>query len=236
MTKQQQPKSEMKWGKYIFQLLGKGLFVLFLRYLYMMSQNTAPPVAPWEYSNWVLYPSLLVGAYPVTKSTTDGTQNTVLLAENVLEDVTLFIDLVNHTEKAGTPYSSALRAHQQYLNVPINDHSIPTTQLDTFCSALEAAYTEITTKQTKRGESGALVYVHCWGGHGRTGVFASILLAKVKGMSAEVALGAVSRLHKEGRKKHGRMGVPGNSPQTEEQRQFVRDFLENEQTYCPPPK
>jgi hypothetical protein len=36
--------------------------------------------------------------------------------------------------------------------------------------------------------AGEVVYIHCYGGHGRTGIFASVLLGRIYGIDAEKAL------------------------------------------------
>jgi hypothetical protein len=56
-------------------------------------------------------------------------------------------------------------------------------------------HTAHTTARTQRGvcvvrvhRAGEVVYIHCYGGHGRTGIFASVLLGRIHGIDAEKAL------------------------------------------------
>jgi len=43
--------------------------------------------------------------------------------------------------------------------------------------------------------AGRVLYVHCWGGHGRTGVFVCLLLVALYRISASEALRRVQRYH-----------------------------------------
>ncbi len=66
---------------------------------------------------------------------------------------------------------------------------------------------------------GERLYVHCWGGRGRTGTVAACLLAKVYGMGAEEALERVQRAFDTRRDDNRR------SPETPEQYAFVRRYI-----------
>jgi hypothetical protein len=77
------------------------------------------------------------------------------------------------------------------------------------------------------GEEGRCVYIHCWGGRGRAGLVGACLLSVIfPELDAAVILGLIqggydSRL--------GSQGMPtalSKSPQTEQQRAFVKDFVE----------
>lgn len=59
------------------------------------------------------------------------------------------------------------------------------------------------------------VYVHCWGGHGRTGTIIALLLAQLYGMSSERALQLTSLFHTQ------RENRKSKSPQTQAQRDQV---------------
>lgn len=66
--------------------------------------------------------------------------------------------------------------------------------------------------------NGGAVYIHCWGGRGRAGMVAAAALARIYGVSAEEALERVDRALKT-REPEGR------APQTDEQIEFVRQFV-----------
>ena len=68
------------------------------------------------------------------------------------------------------------------------------------------------------GNGGGVLYLHCWGGRGRAGMVAAATLARLYGLSAEEALERVDRALKT-REPQGR------APQTDEQVEFVRQFV-----------
>lgn len=71
-----------------------------------------------------------------------------------------------------------------------------------------------------RVEKGQTLYVHCWGGRGRAGMVGTALLAELYAMGADEALERVQRAF-DTRQDEGR-----RSPETVEQRAFVRQFIE----------
>ncbi|MBI2334113.1 MAG: dual specificity protein phosphatase family protein, partial [Chloroflexi bacterium] len=98
-----------------------------------------------------------------------------------------------------------------YQRFAIRDHGVPSEQtmtliLDTIDAAIQ---------------SGSPVYVHCWGGVGRTGIVVGCYLVR-HGMSAEKALERVNALYKT--RPHNYFLV--RSPETEEQADFVRNWRE----------
>lgn len=84
----------------------------------------------------------------------------------------------------------------------------------------------IESKQSKQ-ES---FYLHCWGGHGRTGILAGILIGIFYGLSGDEALSHVERVHAMRINFHmldlDGNRVPYTSPQTDPQRNQVRRILE----------
>ena len=67
--------------------------------------------------------------------------------------------------------------------------------------------------------AGEGVYMHCWGGRGRSGLVGACLLAKLYGLSAEEVLQRVGAAYS------CRNSDDHKSPETDEQVQFVRDFV-----------
>lgn len=75
-----------------------------------------------------------------------------------------------------------------------------------------------------RIQKGQVVYLHCWGGRGRAGTVGAAFLASLYGLSAEQALERVQKAF-DTRNDGGR-----KSPETNEQIEFVTDFVKRLQT------
>jgi hypothetical protein len=58
-----------------------------------------------------------------------------------------------------------------------------------------------------RARAGEKLYIHCWGGHGRTGTLVSLILAELYNLSADQALRACQRFH-DSRLRHDRAYSP----------------------------
>ena len=71
-------------------------------------------------------------------------------------------------------------------------------------------------------DSGGVVYVHCWGGVGRTGTVVGCHLVR-HGMTGEDALARVAELFKNMEKSARRQ----RSPETDDQAAFVRSWRED---------
>jgi protein-tyrosine phosphatase len=113
--------------------------------------------------------------------------------------VTLFLDLTQAGEL--DPYSSLVAQHARYVNRPILDFSIPTS--DDLAATLDEIDDELA--------AGGLVYVHCWAGCGRTGVVVGSWLVR-HGVEPQEALRRVAEERGLG------------CPQTLEQRFLVLDW------------
>lgn len=98
-----------------------------------------------------------------------------------------------------------------YHRFAIRDHGVPSTQTMTLIlDTIDAAV-----------ESGNPVYVHCWGGVGRTGTVVGCYLIR-HGMPAKQALEQVNALYLTRPKDYFLV----RSPETDEQCQFVRNWRE----------
>ena len=74
----------------------------------------------------------------------------------------------------------------------------------------------------ERVRAGEVLYVHCWGGKGRAGLVCACLLAYLYNIGAEEALVRTQvycSLRNQG------VGASIHSPETEAQKQQVRDFV-----------
>lgn len=161
---------------------------------------------------WVVPGRFLAGEYPGALDGAEARQKVRKLLE---AGVTSFLDLT--TEGELIPYEPFLREEAARLGVtvehrriPIQDLSVPRPAeavniLDTIDSAIVSGHT---------------VYLHCWGGIGRTGTVVGCYLAR-HGHRGQTALAELTRLWKVMEKATWRV-----SPETDEQKEFVRNWRE----------
>lgn len=160
---------------------------------------------PFPRSYWVLPGRLLAGEYPGSALLHEAYEKTRSLLNL---DIDTFIDLTldDHLD----PYEPVLRREafrQQkpysYLKFGFLDMSAPSRRdMKNILDALD-----------DRIEKSRNIYLHCWGGIGRTGTVVGCFLAR-HGITGQAALDEIGRL---------RLAVPGGraSPETDEQRRMV---------------
>jgi protein-tyrosine phosphatase len=178
---------------------------------------------PIRESYWVKPGRFLAGEYPAAPYTERARERLGALLDagiNTFFDLTLVNEL--------PPYLSILRDEAnkrgiriQHVRFPILDHNIPprgtmSALLDTIDSAIS------------RGRN---VYVHCWGGIGRTGTTVGCYLVR-HGLTGEQALAELAERWKD---------VPKSSffprsPETDQQVEFVFNWWENLPTPPPAPE
>lgn len=163
---------------------------------------------PWEHDEeihayWVVPGRLLAGEYPNRASEEgDGFSK---LSPLIDAGVRTFIDLTDEYDLLD-PYEDMLCAYDKginYYNFPIPDLGI----------VGHDKYDEILYTIDNRISDG-VVYVHCWGGIGRTGTVVGCYLVS-QGMSPMQALQRIEKLRNGSRKQLF------SSPQTPEQVQIV---------------
>lgn len=177
---------------------------------------------------WVLPDRLLAGQYP-------GSYNEISTRKKLCRyldtGISFFLDLTEQNEISPTgerkPYDKILQAEAharnikvQHQRMSIQDFGIPTRAfmtriLDTIDDALKA---------------GHKVYVHCWGGIGRTGTVVGCYFVR-HGKSGEQALKHIARLWRS----VGKSKTYPLSPEIEVQRKFVAEFtdtLKSESNFC----
>uniref|UniRef100_A0A6C0LSZ0 Tyrosine specific protein phosphatases domain-containing protein n=1 Tax=viral metagenome TaxID=1070528 RepID=A0A6C0LSZ0_9ZZZZ len=124
--------------------------------------------------------------------------------------VKVFVDLTYENEKKIVPYTTNCR----YISYPIKDNNIPydrisfTVLIYNLCNILHTL------------PPGDLLYVHCKGGHGRSGVVVACIVSKFCNFSPKDAILHTTKSHDDRitmRDIWRRMG----SPQTKQQKQFV---------------
>jgi hypothetical protein len=166
------------------------------------------PAAPGD-SYWVLDGRLLAGPYPgaPTRAEAEAKLDALLDA-----GVTCFVDLTEEGEGPPLyPYSALLRRRAAergvritHVRLPIRDVAVPT-------SSHMRALIGVIRLALAVGET---VYVHCWGGVGRTGTVVGCLLIE-DGAAPSDVLGELVRLRRHTRRAHR------TSPDTEAQWAFV---------------
>jgi protein-tyrosine phosphatase len=138
-------------------------------------------------SYWVEENRFLAGEYPggYDPETTCHRMDAFLKA-----GVNAFIDLTQPHELI--PYENLLKeqaknygVNTSYHRFPIRDHTTPSTE--TMTAILNAIDEAI--------DNGGCVYVHCWGGVGRTGMVVGCYLVR-HGNTNEQALAQVNKLYK----------------------------------------
>lgn len=150
---------------------------------------------------WVLNQKLLAGEYPRDR---DEKSSQEKIAALLKWGVNVFIDLTEPNEGL-LPYSHLIE-YASHLRFPIRDVSIPESPEQTK-AILDTIDCHI--------EKGRLVYVHCWGGVGRTGVIVGCWLAR-HGTGGESALIQLRKLWAQCPKSATR-----KSPETPEQEQYI---------------
>ncbi|MGD2158087.1 MAG: dual specificity protein phosphatase family protein [Anaerolineales bacterium] len=165
-------------------------------------------MTPIPNAYWVLPDKFMAGPYPgdVDIGMTRRKINWLLR-----QGVDFFLDLTKSDERELIPYADYLEEQAQLLgllvqrvHVPIQDFSTPSREeMTRILDSLDAAM-----------ERGSVVYVHCFGGIGRTGTVVGCYLVR-HGMSGEAALKRIAQL---------RRNLPSGektSPETEAQREMV---------------
>lgn len=165
---------------------------------------------PIEHCYWVSPGSLLAGEYPRTPDERESRQKIGAL---IGAGVSAFIDLTEATEGL-LPYAQFLDEHKDreitHQRFPIEDVSTPAPRLA--AAVLDAIDGHLLT--------GRIVYVHCWGGVGRTGVIVGCWLSR-HGYHGEAALARLDELWQKCPK-----SAHKPSPETDSQRQFITNWTE----------
>lgn len=200
--------------------------------------NTHEYTGPTDESNWVLKNRLIIGAYP---GAVDETLHQDLLTKIMRARVTTFVCLQSEfdfdaTEEewmSGTkirPYVNdaahvrgrlvkeepSLFNGQQvsqinFVHCPIVDCDVQQDEV----------IIKLATNILRRLDDGEVLYLHCWGGHGRAGTVGSIVLGLLYGLNGEEAMNYIQALHDT---RKFPLGVP--SPQTFTQRKQVIRILQ----------
>jgi protein-tyrosine phosphatase len=163
---------------------------------------------PIPASYWVVQRRLLAGEYPGAFTEREAASRLAAFHDT---GVTSFVDLTEEHELP--PYEALLGKEVRSTRRAIVDFGCPTPEQ--MSETLDLIDSEL--------ERGEVVYVHCWGGRGRTGTVVGCWLVR-HGSSGEEALATIKSL---------RQAIPRaawqRSPETGDQRQFVRIWSERGQ-------
>jgi predicted protein tyrosine phosphatase len=170
---------------------------------------------PISESYWVEPGRLLAGEYPGQYTPESTRQRIDALLEAGFDT---FIDLTKPNETI--PYFRVLLEESKYYevevqhhNFPIGDFGLPTPE--TMKSILDTIDTAL--------QDGRKIYLHCWGGIGRTGTTVGCYLVR-RGMNGEEALKQLAEWWRTVPKSQ----IHLHSPETYEQVQFIRNWAQYE--------
>ncbi len=163
---------------------------------------------PTADSYWVVPGLLLAGEYPGARL---GGEALTKLGDLLDAGVRAFIDLTEAGEYGLRPYWPLVQQLAAERGVSVTHQRI---SIRDMCAPAPAHMLAVLNAIDAAVAQGCPVYVHCYGGIGRTGTVAGCYLVR-HGTSGAAALAEIARLRQE---------TPDGyrqSPETEEQRQFV---------------
>lgn len=166
------------------------------------------PAAPIPDSYWVIPGQLLAGEYPCHS---DETRCCEKLQRILNAGVTWFIDLTEADEYRLRPYAPMLADLVTRSGVPARHTRFPIPDMGT---PAQARMQEILQTIKSLCAAGETVYVHCYGGIGRTGTVIGCHLVQ-QGMTGATALAQIAQWRKNTPDGHR------TSPETEAQRAMV---------------
>jgi protein-tyrosine phosphatase len=176
---------------------------------------------PTDCSNWLVTGRILMSAYPGDISR----QKALLKAKQLVDaNITLVACLQEKSELVRfQPYEpDILLAHKnanletkiEFINFGIPDYDIADDDL----------VDEFTDDLVKRFHDGENILLHCWGGHGRTGTIAAVLLCKLYDISADESLKRVQAVHDCRVEPRGTRS-PQSTPQFQQVKRLAKKYL-----------
>jgi ADP-ribosylglycohydrolase/protein-tyrosine phosphatase len=164
-------------------------------------------IQPIKHCYWVSPSELLAGEYPRNEDEESSTEKINALIQ---AGITVFIDLTQKNDGL-LPYSAMLDENTIHQRFPIQDVSIP--------DSVEVTKAILDTIDHHISQ-GKIVYLHCWGGVGRTGTIVGCWLAR-HGQEGRASLDRLQELWKQCPKSDHR-----NVNDSEEQKQYILEWRE----------
>lgn len=157
-----------------------------------------------EKCSYFIEDKALFGSFP--------SQDTVNFLENI--GVKVFVDLTFRDEYMTFPYTTKYK----YINFPIIDRKIPT-DWKGFAQLIL-----ILSLFLDKSETAEKIYIHCRGGHGRSGMVVASLLCYRLHITPEEALELTNLYHSRRQVMKEKWRILG-SPQGKKQKEFVKRFF-----------
>jgi len=172
---------------------------------------------PFPKTWWIDPRKILGGCYP---GCLDRRKSLQMLESLIAFNVRVIINLQQRgeTNDAGKPfadYSGPVRSIAARTGDVVELHSFPVTDMT---PPTPDQMTQIQAVLRQAVDAGKLAYVHCWGGHGRTGTVGGCwLVAQGFTPAQAIELMQKQRTHDPGCRRQ-------NAPQTPDQRNFIADW------------
>lgn len=178
--------------------------------------------APFPNSYWLEPERILCGEYPRDFEETSEHEK---MSQILKSGVRVFLDLTEEGEKK--PYRHIAEEKAIQLGFSTSDlefhrHSIPDVSVPGKRAVMEAILR--TVRLTR--QRGQVIYIHCWGGKGRTGTVAGCALNDLFQLEGEKALTELGKRWQACAK-----SLHSDSPETDEQRGYVREWNPVESTF-----
>lgn len=166
---------------------------------------------------------LVAGEYPGSPPGTSAPDSEAKLARFLDAGITAFIDLTDPRDRLD-PYDESLRALAAARGLEVFREQLTIRDMDV-CDATQMR--RVLDAIDAHLDAGRNVYVHCWGGIGRTGMAVGCWLVR-HGRTGEQALADVSALFRTMSPSKVRQHEGWGSPQTEPQRAMVRGWAKQD--------
>ena len=176
---------------------------------------------PYPRSYWVVPGKFLAGYYPGSRNPVAAENKlTRLLAHGIRHIVNLMEENErNFSGEIFVPYEGMLEEIAERMNTPLEIVHRPIRDMDV--PAVETMIL-ILNEIDRAIQRNQMVYLHCWGGRGRTGTVVGCYLARHGMGVGEDALELLRKLRRKDPISHL------SSPETEVQAQLVRSWPEGE--------